>query len=75
MARRTTPGTVPDDLRNFDLLPDSAHVRQPVVEGLCGCSASTVWRMVKRGELPPPHKITDRISGWNVGELRSARKT
>jgi predicted DNA-binding transcriptional regulator AlpA len=75
MARRTTTGTVPNDLRNFDLLPDSAHVRQPVVEGLYGCSGSTVWRMVKRGEMPPPHKITNRITGWSVGELRVARKT
>jgi predicted DNA-binding transcriptional regulator AlpA len=74
MARRTTTSSVPDALKNFDLLPDSAHVRQPVVEGLYDCSGSTIWRMVKRGTLPPPHKLSERISAWNVGELRRARK-
>jgi predicted DNA-binding transcriptional regulator AlpA len=73
MARRTISGANLDALKNFDFLPNSAHVRQPVVEAVFGCSGSTVWRMVKRGELPPPHKLTNRISAWNVGELRSAR--
>jgi predicted DNA-binding transcriptional regulator AlpA len=74
MARRTNTSSIPDALKNFDLLPDSAYVAQPVVEGLYDCSGSTVWRMVKRGELPAPHKITDRSSRWQVGELRKARK-
>ncbi|SFH60647.1 transcriptional regulator, AlpA family [Nitrosospira sp. Nsp14] len=74
MARRTDTSSIPDSLKNFDLLPDSAYVRQPVVEGLWGCSGSTVWRLVKRGKLPPAHKLSDGITGWNVGELRRARK-
>lgn len=74
MARRTARGSVPDALQNFDLLPDSAFVQQGVVEGLYDCSSSTVWRMVKRGELPTPHKITERSVRWQVGELRKVRK-
>jgi predicted DNA-binding transcriptional regulator AlpA len=74
MAYRTKSSSIPDALKNFDSLPDSAHVRQPVVEGLWSCSGSTVWRMVKRGCIPPPHKLSERISAWNVGELRKARK-
>jgi predicted DNA-binding transcriptional regulator AlpA len=70
MARITVQSIVPDALKNFDLLPDSAHVRQPVVEALFGCSGSTVWRMVKRKNLPAPRKLSERISAWNVGELR-----
>ena len=35
---------------NFDALPDSAHVRLPVVVGLFACSAATVWRRVKDGQ-------------------------
>lgn len=27
-------------------------------------SRTTVWRMVKSGELPPPQKISDRSVGW-----------
>lgn len=63
---------IPDALKNFDSLPDSANVRQPTVEGLYGCSAATVWRMVKRGTLPAPRKLSDRVTAWNVGELRAA---
>lgn len=71
MAQRTTPpSTIPDALRNFDSLPDSANVRQPVVQALVGCSAATVWRMVKRGTLPKPRKLSERLTAWNVGELR-----
>ncbi len=27
-------------------------------------SRTTLWRMVKNGELPPPQKISDRSVGW-----------
>ena len=57
-------------LQNFDRLPDSAHVRLPVVKALYGCSAATVWRRVKDGGIPAPARLSARISGWNVGQLR-----
>jgi predicted DNA-binding transcriptional regulator AlpA len=72
MAQRTDPSAIPDALKNFDSLPDSANVRQPVVEALYGVSAATVWRMVKRGTLPPPRKLSERVTAWNCGELRAA---
>nr|WP_295772601.1 AlpA family phage regulatory protein [Rhodoferax sp.] len=59
-------------LQNFDRLPDSAHVRLPVVEALYGCSAATVWRRVKDGGIPSPIKLSVRITGWNVGQLRQS---
>jgi predicted DNA-binding transcriptional regulator AlpA len=61
---------VPEALRCFDLLPDSAHVRQPVVKVLYGCSDATVWRRVKDGGIPKPHKLSARVTAWNVGDLR-----
>ena len=70
MAKQSASKEIPDALKNFDLLPDSANVRQPVVQGLVGCSAATIWRMVKRGALPKPRKISTRVTVWNVGELR-----
>ncbi|WP_239255334.1 helix-turn-helix transcriptional regulator [Candidatus Nitrotoga sp. M5] len=71
MAQRTTTSsTIPDALKNFDSLPDAANVRQPVVQALFGCSSATVWRMVKRGTLPKPRKLSERLTAWNVGELR-----
>jgi predicted DNA-binding transcriptional regulator AlpA len=65
-------GAIPDALQHFDRLPNTAHVRQPVVEALFACSSSTVWRMVRDGRLPTPRKHSPRISSWNVGELRRA---
>lgn len=72
MAQRTDPSAIPDALKNFDSYPDSANVRQPIVQGLFSISAATVWRMVKRGTLPAPRKLSDRVTAWNVGELREA---
>jgi predicted DNA-binding transcriptional regulator AlpA len=66
---RTKSGEVPDALVGADTLPDSAGVRQPVVEGLFSCSAATVWRRVKSGLLPQPKRY-GRTTVWNLGELR-----
>lgn len=68
----TKRGDIPEALKNFDSLPDSAHVRYPVVAALYGCSATTVWRQVKSGLIPEPRRITSRVTAWNVGELRRA---
>lgn len=72
MNKNSSQNSIPAALGNFDQLPDSAHVRQPVVQALVGCSAATVWRMVKRGTLPAPRKLSQRVTAWNVGALRKA---
>lgn len=64
--------TPPESLSQFDLLPASAHVQLATVAGLLGVSRATVWRMVQRGQLPTPKKLSERATRWNVGELRSA---
>lgn len=61
-------------LTNFDSLPDTASVRQPVVMALFACSAPTVWRWVKKGLIPAPYKRSG-VTSWNVGELRAALNT
>src|SRR5690242_12874331 len=63
-------GVLPDALKHFDSLPDSANVRQPVVQALFAISGPTVWRWVKAGRLPKPRKQGERVTTWNVGELR-----
>lgn len=71
MSQLTTPEpSIPDALRNFDFLPPSASVRLPVVCGLLSRSPASVWRDVKTGRLPAPHKNGPRCTVWNVGELR-----
>jgi predicted DNA-binding transcriptional regulator AlpA len=69
---RKQSGVIPDAARNFDSLPDAANVRDKVVALLYGCSVPTVWRMSKDGRLPRPRKLSDRVTAWNVGELRAA---
>ncbi len=71
-ARKINPQAVSSALHNFDALPDSAHVREPVVRALYGVSAATVWRMAKRGTIPTPKKLSAKVTAWNVGELRLA---
>jgi len=65
---------LPPSLRDFDHLPNSAHVRLPVVMALLGCSRATVWRRVKEGFWPAPLKFGGRIALWNVGDLRALLK-
>ena len=72
MNKNSSQNSIPASLENFDQLPDSAHVRQPVVQALYGCSAATVWRMVNRGAMPAPRKLSERVTAWNVGDLRKA---
>lgn len=67
--------SIAESLRQFDFLPDSAHVRQPTVEALFGISAATVWRRVGSGTLPRPHKFSERVTTWKVGELRAMLNT
>lgn len=59
-------------LAHFDSLPNAAHVRLPVVAALKGIGPATVWRWVKDGRLPQPHKLGPNTTAWNVGELRQA---
>lgn len=61
-----------NSVKYFDDLPDYAFVRLPVVKALYACSSTSVWRGVKSGRIPAPHKISANTTGWNVGELRSA---
>ena len=63
---------IPAALANFDALPDSAHVRLPIVAALNGIGPATVWRWVKAGRLPQPHKLGPNTTAWKVGELRRA---
>ena len=69
---KAAPSAIPDALKNFDSLPDSANVRLPVVAALYGCSPATIFRRVKSGHIPAPRKISERVTAWNVGALRKA---
>ena len=63
---------IAEALRHFDALPDAANVRVSVVAPLYGCSTGTIWRWAKEGRIPAPKKLSAKVTGWNVGELRRA---
>jgi len=63
---------IPEALQNFDLTPNSAFIRLPIVMRLYGVSAATIWRGVKKGTIPKPSKLTERTTAWNVGLVRAA---
>lgn len=65
---------VPDALAEFNRLPNSAYVRLPMVGALYCASPSSVWRWVKSGHIPAPHKLGPNTTAWNVGELRASLK-
>jgi len=72
MSQETETNPIPEALKNFDHLPNTANVRQPIVQALYACSAASVWRGVKDGRIPKPRKLSPRTTCWNVGELRQA---
>lgn len=63
---------ISNELKFFKDFPDLAHVRLNTVKALYACSAASIWRGVKAGRIPKPHKLSPRTSCWNVGELREA---
>lgn len=69
---QATNKSIPDALRHWELLPPSAHVRLPVVCGLYGCSAATVWRRVNDKTIPAPSRLSPGVTAWRVGDLRAA---
>ena len=64
--------TIDPHLQNFDQLPDSAYIRLPVMQGLYGVSAASIWRAVKKSTIPKPVKITDRTTAWLVKSVRAS---
>ena len=64
--------TIPTALVNFDVMPDSAFIRLPVIKALYGVSSATIWRGVKNLTIPKPVKLTERCTAWNVGMVRIA---
>ncbi|NJD24084.1 MAG: AlpA family phage regulatory protein [Betaproteobacteria bacterium] len=73
-ASQSRAASIPEALRNFDSLPNSAQVRVPVVAGLLGVSPMTVWRMSADGRLPAPRKLSAKVTVWSVAELRQRLK-
>jgi len=64
----------------FDALPDSAFIREaqlvqspkrPASPAPLPFSAPTLWRKVKAGTFPKPHRLSERVTAWKVGDVRA----
>lgn len=57
---------------NFDALSDSAFIRQAqLIPSVVPFSSATLWRKCKAGQFPQPHKLSQRVTAWKVGAVRS----
>jgi predicted DNA-binding transcriptional regulator AlpA len=72
MINKALAGQQLPELENFDRLPDAGYVKQRVVQALFACSAATLWRRIRDGQIPSPARLAARSNGWHVGSLRKA---
>ena len=70
---KTVSKDIPETLKHFDELPDSAAVDIEIVAALTGAgSRVTVYRWIKNGRLPKGHLAGPNSRRWTVGEIRAA---
>lgn len=56
---------------NFTTLPDSALIRQRDLMSVLPFSAATLWRRVRTNEFPQPVRLSDSITAWKWGDVRT----
>lgn len=59
---------------NLQHLPDEALVRQRTIMPALPFSDATLWRRIKSGSFPAPHKIggsEGNITCWRWGDVRA----
>lgn len=44
-------------------------IRKPQLLDRLGFSKSTLYKMISKGEFPPPVHISTRVSGWPSSEI------
>jgi prophage regulatory protein len=53
------------------MLPEAGFLREAqLVPAIVPVSRSTFWRLIKRGSFPAPVRLADRITAWDVREVR-----
>ena len=57
---------LPDAVKHFDQLPDSARINSRCFKTLLNCGDTTFWRRRRAGVIPPP----DDFGTWGVATVR-----
>ncbi|MFM5237565.1 helix-turn-helix transcriptional regulator [Aeromonas veronii] len=52
-------------------LPIDGFVRAATLAKVLGISVVTVWRWSAAGKLPKPVKISGKVTGWPVADVRA----
>lgn len=53
---------------------DSTKVRMADLQRLLGVNHATVWRLVKEGRLPQPHRDAEGHALWKLGDVRRVQQ-
>jgi predicted DNA-binding transcriptional regulator AlpA len=55
---------------NFEF-PQSQYVRQSqLIPSIVPFSSATLWRKIQNGTFPKPVKLSERITAWEVKQVR-----
>ncbi|CAN1516011.1 AlpA Predicted transcriptional regulator [Sphingomonadaceae bacterium] len=46
-------------------------LRRPDVSNKVKISKTQIYRLIRKGQFPPPFKLSERVSVWNEGEIDS----
>ena len=55
----------------LDSIPPRAFIRQKLLMQLVPFSPATLWRKVGSGDFPKPVKLSERVTGWRVEDVRA----
>ena len=59
-------------MSTFDNLPDTGYIRQSqLIPSVVPVSPATLWRKCKAGQFPKPVKLSERVTAWQVGDVRA----
>lgn len=55
---------------SHNLLPAEGYVRAKVLAPMLGIAVVTLWRWAAAGKLPPPVKLSERVTAWRAEDIR-----
>ncbi len=54
-----------------NVLPATGYVRQSQLLQFIPFSSATLWRKVSAGQFPRPRKLSERVTAWDVADIRA----
>jgi predicted DNA-binding transcriptional regulator AlpA len=53
-------------------MPQATYIRQAgLLPGVLPISPATLWRWVKIGTFPKPHRLSARVTAWLIADVRT----